>query len=757
MSDCIEDSNDKCPDGHNAGPGEFSPSFAVLNAQSRHERSDVILMDDKRKAQAMAQLTDEFGQNIFVPTDEPRGGGGGSAKTTAPSVSPLSSIELTGTDDLAFRDRGLPADTRENVAHQAHNSIVERLHAESERCGKSDLKAMTSLSASLLDAPKCATPHALFQLQKSEQVGAQRCDQISDKLDKRNGDHSQEQQIHLMLSGVRETNELALRDRARFSKDDDREDSRASRPKKKLELEDELSEEDSLTMKFLFDGEASGSADSEHMGDWADSRAVAANLSDSDNAEQAMNDLVAMAKRGNPFARDLLGSCLAAGNKAAESAWLQARLSEKSATATNNARRSFIPNLPPHLADKIKAEAARALIDLGRNGLTKAEQIALSIGLGYAFKQIQNGHRNEATTNLLQVTAEHFLGIFDGRHARKRSQDQRRRRRTAMGALYETVKSGVPGFKQLARFMAQLSGQTPPLAANDEKTTNALVEQDAVPVAQSDADCESPEQSDPEPTPDSTPNAGIEPHSCVEVAAPITDSNVESTEDVDELLVGGTETDGDVAPDRMSNWSNKLKHGNSRESLIETHRLISASLFSGRQGKVRRETRAREIPVSKLLAGATSEHASQILKDTSITWTISSRRSLTITDSQTLVKLDSGRLYDPMTNRFFKSTGSEIVEDERPMSADEQSQVEQLQASENLLLLMNTHLILMLKASLQTTQFFRGRGLHGQTFVSRRNEITVLSATTLPTAPPPGKSAAEQFKELIKKRTRLRH
>jgi hypothetical protein len=128
--------------------------------------------------------------------------------------------------------------------------------------------------------------------------------------------------------------------------------------------------------------------------------------------------------------------------------------------------------------------------------------------------------------------------------------------------------------------------------------------------------------------------------------------------------------------------------------------------------------KANVIGADDVMAGRTQQHSAKMLRDASHTWQLSARKTLTIFESQTLISLDSGRLYDPMTNRFFKKVGSAIVEDDKPASQQDRNQIADLLASANLKALMRNHLVLLINASLNATQFLNGSMLrNGQMHV----------------------------------------
>lgn len=635
MSDCPEEPNDRTPD---AQAVNLSMAGTAFDAQSLR---DILMLDDKRKAHSMNQLTDDFGRQVFS------------------SPWHLNQLELTGIKDMAFRDRD-PIGSKDS-----NEGAVHRLNMAGDRWGDTDLASLAAVSVRNL--PGSMAPTALFQLDRHVDIGASRCDRIADKLGQRQADDSQENSIKLMLSGVKELKELTIRAEKAAEGTDEDDNGGSAKSKRK----DRLTDEDFMTIKLFIEGD--GESDGKSVTDWAEARLAAEDISDANLAEKALDDLIKLAEDGNPYARDLIAGCMASGDRASQAAWLAARRKEQVDEPGARTGRIRIPTLPPQLADKLKGEAARALIKIGKLNMTRSENVALAICLGHALKQIVAGNQSDESLGLRDAVSEHFINAFKRKPKGDQSSgpEDRRPRRNAINAVFDAVRAGVPGFKQLIKFVSETNRGRPaevsipsPVSMSQAKTERIYVR-----------------------PPESRPSAE---HSVAD-ATPACSAE-------------------QLASEKFTNGASLLSSGSSN-SLRDAYQTVCDRLRSGANTqRVQFDTTSLPIKAGEILAGRTQKHINAMLRDTSLTWQLSGRKTLTISDQQTLVQLDSGRLFDPMTNAFYKLVGSKYVQDDKSPTAQEKAQVSSVLESEHIKAIMRNHLALILSASMSTSQFLNSRG-----------------------------------------------
>lgn len=736
MSDRPKLTNDKQIESNAPEEQDVGRSLAVVDELSHQQRSNVLSQEDSRRSSDFDQLTDEFGRRVFAANvgrgdqvelssnGRPSAGGGHGA----------AELSVSDAASMSFRDHG---GAPQDIDGQSRG---HRIQLAGQRWAYRDLVGLSSVDIN----PRGSLLQSVASIESTAGIGEARCERLTNKLNRYHADDGQESGIKLMIESFEESklNEA----RSIFSmqpRSDDGVKGRVERKREEFKNKKDFDADDFAVVKFLFDKDIKNRKDGRQVakdfGDWADAKVASGNLGNKDLAEQAMSDIIKMAEKGNPFARELLASCLCSGNQDSQTVWLQSRRGEQ---IGENSRRPMMPTLAPELADKLKAQAAKALIGIGRAGLSKAEQIALAIGLGHAFHNIDHGDKTRAIRDLADTTSEHFRKVFGDRDTSQTAPPERKQnQQNAVAALFEAVKAGVTGHKQIAKFVAQLAGfdkwrpNSQTGGSDSQRTGQDLVKSPKTVQPESREPQRQSKQDVFVRPPDTSVRTSMRGEkvkarnekSAESVTTGRREDQIRDSFDVitKSARVVAESWHAHAESDEQDNsrkrkqsvdlWSagDFLSMKNSPESMRDAYRNLGTRLKNSvRNGvSIKLESMYHVISAGDVTNGRTQRHIARLLRDSSMTWQLGEDKALSISDSHTLVKLDSGRLYNPMTNQFFKKVGGVFVPDDKPASEQERGQIANIMAQEQMKAIMRSHLVLLLNASLNASQFANGGSL----------------------------------------------
>jgi hypothetical protein len=349
-----------------------------------------------------------------------------------------------------------------------------------------------------------------------------------------------------------------------------------------------------------------------------------------------------MAEKGNPFASDSLAASLVTGD--AQQAWLTAKRSE----GEGSTRPISIPELNPEMSTQLKLQAAKALIDIGdtRGGLTRSDHMALAIAMGQAFRNKVGGDNSQANESLLHTTASHFVRTMLGGDKQAEAEQSRQNakamsanRRNAVDGLQDALRARVPGADSVARMLRQVAG--------GDASTQDVLSMSRVQGA-SEAAYNAKSRS---------------------VEGDATGADRAAKERVRGSSVMQTIWDKLNGLFRTGDNKRKNKRDGADSNLDATNKsevFKACDVVNGRQARGK---------VIGLNAGFSEEQENAPKRS-------GMRSSFKVGERSSLVKLDSGRVWDPVLNRCFKRVGNEMVEDDKPQTENEKSQIADLIAEQ---------------------------------------------------------------------------
>jgi len=525
----------------------------------------------------------------------------------------------------------------------------QRVELAGQRKGSLDTNAIASVQPAADAKTPADLAGRLDQINKVAQTGEQRTDRFSNVLQKRDGDHLQEQSIKCQIEGINEQKQASLVQKFEKERTDTLSDKQGDKHTDKHKHKDKDSERDPLAkMIFAFHEELRQNGDrvSKDFADWADSRVLAGMLGNKRTAENGMGDLVEKARQGSTSARDFLAGTLVSGS--AQDSWLTA----KRADFDGSRRPVAIPNLAPEMNLELKNQAAKGLISLADSqaGLSRSDQMALAIGMGQAFENRLAGNMTAANNELLTTTMLHFekMLAIDPQSAKSRQESDRqsKMRQNAMNGLDDAVKAQVPGANRVAEFFDQA------LAGQSAKAKTHSAEQAAISDALKNLT-------------DATMQAG----ETDAIAKQQTDGQVKRQADktmFSDVINFGTGALHALLnnPDALNKlWSGRTKSGKRTESEGDPEHE------SGIKSTVRG---ARSS--TGWLRGAKTQSS----EDGHTAVRRATRAKFKVGERKEFVRLDSGRVYDPVLSRFFVRSGDTLVEDTKPGTDLERSQIADL-------------------------------------------------------------------------------
>jgi hypothetical protein len=363
------------------------------------------------------------------------------------------------------------------------------------------------------------------------------------------------------------------------------------------------------------------------LGLLSDSLSAVGKLNNPNAAESAMGNLIKMAGNSNPFATDSLAASLVAGD--AQNQWLNTRMAQQG----DSVRPVVVPDLHPELSLQLKNQAADALINIGdtRGGLGRSDQMALAMAMGQALHNKANGDVSQANEKLLNTTSSYFVRMLGGDKGAEGSGSAQQRAamsanmRNAIDGLNDAVKAKVPGADSIARMLGQFGGT--------ESEASRLTEA-------SEASSQSAKKKR-------------------ENDATAVTKSVKEVQNQPNLLKSIWEKLNGLFKDVESDKRKARRDGaDALDAASKSEILKNCDIANGRRSQ-------------GLIAGLNSRQFEEEQTESHSAM----RASFKVGERTNLVKLDSGRSFDPVLNRYFKRVGSTMVEDDKPATEQEKGQI----------------------------------------------------------------------------------